>query len=383
VHTTSEDPLHVPYDCDMPLDERDPNLGVPANGAGPWRFDFAFEHGCGGLEGFQSTFDSPVEAILRGDRATAAVGPTAASVTANTQPCSNVPPPSFDTCDAQYRWDATITLTPPAQSELRIEAVPSAPIVVGQRRFIAANLFPPWATARSYEFQMKRPSESRWTTIGEEPGPILRHHFRLAGHFQTRTIAHDANNGIITRRRMTTRASPIEVRFPDYFAIVRDRAVDNFTLYGWARTLALASEEWRQEVGFWITLDTCSTSYGHTPHSLGRPVGPREDAEIHLGPPPPDRLQPSHPPVNGCAISYTVASFHTHTPTEWRLPRGGHRPVGPSEEDREHSRNEKLPGVVFDYIGSPRGSGRIPFGYPRHSPAERYPAGFARRPTPR
>src|SRR4029079_9080787 len=128
----------------------------------------------------------------------------------------------------------------------------------------------------------------------------------------------------------------------------------------------LATPQSRREVGFWILLDTCSVprghqKYDHTRRILGPPAGPEENASVHLGRRPPD--EPANPPaVIGCA-TYIVSSFHTHTPTTYRLPPGGSRLVGPSPRDEQNANRRMVPGIVFDYIANPPGSSRIPYGF--------------------
>jgi hypothetical protein len=268
---------------------------------------------------------------------------------------------------------------------LSAEELAPASITVPHRGGLRVRLFPPWATARSFEWQMKRSHQAQWTTIGVTTGRTLNFTFRLAGNFKLRTIAHLASAGG-TPRRLVTGTRPLEVRFPTRDQILADQDVNSFTRDEWARTLRLATPQSRREVGFWITLDTCSVPrkhrrYDHTRRILGPAVGPEKAASVHLGPRPADE-PPNPPAVIGCA-TYPVASFHTHTPTTYRLPLGKSRRVGPSRADEANARQRMTPGIVFDYITNPPGSMTIPFGYPMHNPAQHYRYGLLRRPTPR
>lgn len=90
---------------------------------------------------------------------------------------------------------------------------------------------------------------------------------------------------------------------------------------------------------------------------------------------------PATPAPNVAGATYSVASFHTHTPTTYRtgLPRG----VGPSGADNSADTADQVPGVVYDYTESPAGSGTIPMGHPEGAAAQRYHSmGLDRRPTP-
>ena len=176
------------------------------------------------------------------------------------------------------------------------------------------------------------------------------------------------------------------MNFPTREQIVNDQAVQSIAVDAWRLTLSYATDlkPRRRELGFWISLDTCRRGrYGHTRPILGRVVGPREDGEVPLGSRPADI--PRHPPEDprDCATSYTVASFHTHTPTTHREPPGGSRVVGPSGPDKKNAKNRKLPGLVFDYAANPPGTNKIPFGYAQEEPAFLYRYGPLQRPTPR
>lgn len=94
------------------------------------------------------------------------------------------------------------------------------------------------------------------------------------------------------------------------------------------------------------------------------------------------RCNPKNPRLVDRCATYIVASFHTHTPTTYREPAGGSRPVGPSRQDKTNASNRRLPGFVFDYAANPPGSMRIPFGYRKDEAAFLYRYGPVRRPTP-
>jgi hypothetical protein len=281
--------------------------------------------------------------------------------------------------NATARRSVTVTFTP-VDDELRLQELGPAAVPVLHRGGLRVRLFPPWATARSFEWQMKRSHQSRWTTLGITRTTTFPFTFRLAGNFRVRTIAHAASAGG-RPRNVTSAAKPLEVKFPLWDDIVADSAVRSFTQDTWDQVLRLATPQSRQEIGFWITLDTCSRNYFRTNIRVGNPAGPGDDASLTLGPRPPD--VPRNPPaVEGCA-TYSVASFHAHTPTTYRTPLGATRPVGASETDDSFDRGHMVPGVVFDYIEDPLGSQTIPFGYPKDKPARRYRSGLPRRPTPR
>jgi hypothetical protein len=262
-----------------------------------------------------------------------------------------------------------VTFTPVGH-EPTVEELSAGSITVLHRGGFRAILLPPGTTAK-FTWQMKRSYPSQWTTLGMTTNPVFPYTFRLAGNFKIRVIAQLAR----PPWRLVSTEKPLEVRFPTWGQIVTEQAVRSFTLDAWLRTLRLTTPTARHELGFWISLNTCSGKYAHTTTIIGPPNGD----EVTIGRRPADI--PSNPPaVSGCA-TYMVASFHTHTPTTYRAPPGA-RGVGPSPDDETVDRQDMVPGVVFDYIANPPGSESIPFGYPIHSGAQRYRSGLPRRPTP-
>jgi len=178
----------------------------------------------------------------------------------------------------------------------------------------------------------------------------------------------------------------IEVQFPTYTQIVGDAGVQSALNAEWTRTLSdcTSSPNQRREHGFWINLNTKTGSYEFGTTVFGNFTGPASGAAVNLPPRPPD--VPATPAVTDSGATYPVASFHTHTATEFRaaaVPAGSTRGVGPSGADNNADNNDDVPGVVYDFVESPAGSGSIPMGYPKTSPARIYfSAGKTRRTTP-
>ena len=279
------------------------------------------------------------------------------------------------------RRSVTIKFTPEG-SQLKGDELGAPHATLLDTTVWRATLYPPWATAKSYTWEMKPSSESRWTDLGTTAHPTYKITYRLAGNFKLRVWFNGASAGGVPRR-LVSPVRPVEVRFPSWDDIVANKDVAHFTRNAWARTLDLATgpppastPNWRQEVGFWISLRTCSGTYGHTTMREGPRTGPNDRAKINIGPRPADTTNRPDP-VKGC-YTYMVASFHTHTPTTF-LSRG--RGVGPSKEDQDFNNRWKVPGVVYDYIASPPGSKNIPPRHPKNSKAKPYHAGLFRRPT--
>ena len=103
-----------------------------------------------------------------------------------------------------------------------------------------------------------------------------------------------------------------------------------------------------------------------------------------MSPRPPD--VPSQLSPTDFGAIYPVASFHCHTPTAYRPATTNFvgRGVGPTKYDKRTDKYvDQVPGLVYDYIDSPEGSGNIPPEHPINSPAGIYESlGEERRPTP-
>ena len=74
--------------------------------------------------------------------------------------------------------------------KLSVEELGPASIIVRDSARFRARVFPPWATASSYEWQMRRSHSSHWTRIGTTSTKTFPWVFRLAGHFQWRAMAY-------------------------------------------------------------------------------------------------------------------------------------------------------------------------------------------------
>ena len=271
------------------------------------------------------------------------------------------------------RRHVTVRFTP-VGNQPTVEELSAPSVTVLHRGGLRARLLPPGPA--TYTWQMKRSHDPQWTDLGTTTVPVLFHTFRLAGHFKTRVIARVAKPPF----RLVSGVKPLEVKFPTLDQMSNNPAVQSIAQDAWSLTLSYANPQLRRELGFWISLNTCSGGYGHTTPILGPEVGPRDDGSVSLGSRPADN--PRNPRLVDRCATYNVASFHTHTPTTYREPIGGSRPVGPSRQDETNAKNRRLPGFVFDYAANPPGSMRIPFGYRKDEAAFLYRYGPVRRPTP-
>ena len=191
---------------------------------------------------------------------------------------------------------------------------------------------------------------------------------RVAGWLEHRAVVN------IDGREFYSQALPTEVQFPDYANIVADAAVRDATDQLWELTLASSTVGDTREFGFWIRFDTRTGTYEFTGMVEGDIwKDPADNASISLGTRPADSH--SYPsPLD--QPTYTVASFHTHTPRIY----SGTWPTGPSQSDADQDAADDVVGIVYDY-SAPEVQG----GHDPEAPARRYwsgPDAPYRRSTP-
>lgn len=245
---------------------------------------------------------------------------------------------------------------------------------------LEVTVAPASAVIESARIEIRRESGTAWCTISsrqlEDPWQA-----KIAGKFKLRGIA------TVCGTEHTSAEVDLEVQFPQYSEIVADAQVVTDTDAAWQATLADCTDtpnNQRRERGFWIELDTSADTYRAGPLVLGAFNGPTAGASVPLPTRPADT--PAAPDPCAAGAVYRVASFHTHTPTEFRAaanPPGTTRGIGPSGADQRIDTSDDVPGVVYDFVESPAGSGSIPMGHPKSSAAQRYHSvGKTRRTTP-
>jgi len=235
------------------------------------------------------------------------------------------------------------------------------------------------ATVDSYRIEMKRQSGGGWCTISnkQEEDPWKA---KIAGKFKLRGVA------TVCGTEYKTGEEDLEVRFPSYAEISGDAGVVAQTDAEWQNTLAdcTSAPNRRRERGFWIKLNTETDAYEFDATVTGSWRGPTQGASVPLPSRPAD--SPASPGACDDGATYYVASFHTHTPTAFRAaanPPGATRSVGPSGADQNIDNADYVPGLVYDYVESPAGSGSIPMGHPENGAAQLYHSqGRNRRTTP-
>ena len=184
---------------------------------------------------------------------------------------------------------------------------------------------------------------------------------RIAGIFKLRlkTRINEADH--------TTPEKDMTVNFPTYAQIIADSTVKSKMNSEWQATLNDCTNvpNQRRERGFWISLNTVGNgSYSCGNSIQGAWVGPAAGANITLGARPQSNLSAVAP--NAASGVYTVASFHTHTPTTYRsaATMGPGRGNGPSGGDLNADASDNVAGVVYDYTANP-----VPPLHPKNSTA--------------
>lgn len=162
----------------------------------------------------------------------------------------------------------------------------------------------------------------------------------------------------------TATGASTTVAFPTATTIRGMATVIGFCLAEWNATKADASATQRREHGFWIRWNRTTGAYTKTASVMGAWRANNEGASVNIG---------SRPADDGDV--FTVASFHTHTPTFYRSATdvGRGRPTGPSQSDYDWDGRDDVAGLVFDYAISV-----APAGHPLDSNAVIYTAGTQR-----
>ena len=224
-------------------------------------------------------------------------------------------------------------------------------------------------TINNATVQIRRKGESDWLTLGS-PSSLNPWTAKIAGTFEMRGI------GTVDGKSIETPVEEVEVMFPRFEQITNNAEVVIMTDAAWAATMADCTPTNRRERGFWIYLNTGTGLYEAGPTIIGPGCSGKEQAGVSLSPRPAD--DPILPSPTASGARYPVASFHCHTSTYY-WPDDG-RYVGPTDDDTDLDIVERVPGLVYDYIGVRR---RIYAGHPINAPARIYQTlGIGRRPTP-
>jgi hypothetical protein len=278
--------------------------------------------------------------------------------------------------------DYTVSMTP-VSTRVTVTASPAVTTVLSSEA-LTASVRASGSPATGYTFEIKRATGafSNWQPLGTSTTAELHFTPKVAGHFLVRATA------TIGGQQVTSDPQPLEVQFPEYDQIVANDGVRTFLAAAWQDELHLATADTVREIGYWISLDTCTGQYGHTNTVLGPQFNPNAPGfneanvpTVDLGDRPSDSGQFA---PTGCG-TYIVAEFHAHTPDESITRRGHGRPVGPSRQDTASAQAKDVTGVCYDYVAaatSASGRGGIPPGYPADKPTRLYQYGPTRRSTP-
>lgn len=239
---------------------------------------------------------------------------------------------------------------------------------------IVMTVTPSNASVSAQKIEIQRSSGGPWCTLASameiKPWKAV-----IAGKFKIRGVV------TVCGVEHMTSETEVEVKFPTYAQIVADGDVQTMTNNLWAQSLVDSTAVRSRELGMWIRLDTTQNKYIAGPRVNGSWGAPSAGASIVLGAP---TDNPASPAPCDAGADFYVASFHTHPPTTFDMTPGNWvRPIGPSNGDNVADTSDQVPGVVYDYVESPAGSGSIPLQHPEASAAQLYRSlGVDPRPTP-
>jgi len=253
--------------------------------------------------------------------------------------------------------------------------VEKATLTLLKENKFTGKIIPASLAASNYKFEIRRASEATWYEIVSGANSVHTGKARVTGKFKVRVTA--------TAQAIMCKSTEkdVEVQFPDATDILAAAGVRGRMDTAWTDTKNATTATSRREEGYYITVNTDTEAYGITAHTIATPVANNQGAgwDTATFPRPADSIANPTPLQKP---TYTIAWFHTHTPTTFRMVG---RPIGPSAADFGWSTNASIncPGYAYDYTESPAGSGNIPAGHPINSAAQVYTATPpARRPTP-
>ena len=231
---------------------------------------------------------------------------------------------------------------------------------------------PRGAVLSAPSIQIRRLGETNWLQLAASDS-IDPWTARVAGYFELQgkiTVdGHDAYTPIVD----------MEVQFPAYYEIVSDSRFVSQANSVWRSVLQNCVPTNRFEQGFWVRLNTGTDQYFHDDVIDGPGVSDLQGASCPLGSRPADNPQTMPSPLSA-GVSYSVASFHCHTPTTYRTVG---RVPGPSEQDEQGDCVNQVTGIVYDFEEWSPGTNWIPPGWPKNSAHKFYKTpGLIRRPTP-
>lgn len=143
--------------------------------------------------------------------------------------------------------------------------------------------------------------------------------------------------------------------------VIKDATVKKALEEAWSDMLKRSTKDQRQEVGFWIYYDPVKKQYyiGKKRYGIAVKNDGKARGNISLG--------DKSPSVNGVPVTAkVVASFHTHT--SFSEIKGMKRPAGPSKADMANADKNKLPIIVYDYIGEKSQEDGVCYVIGGHSP---------------
>ena len=245
------------------------------------------------------------------------------------------------------------TQTPPAPAATVAVTAP-ATVTLGDQMALSAAVSGGAGTA--YTFEISRTTGGGWFQLGTGAAAQLNATARAAGNMKIRARVQVGTSNV------TSNEAPVVIQFMDLTTVKTNATCVGWFNTAWTETKAATSDGSRREQGFWIQFNSTNGTYQKAGVTVGNTVANNQGAALNGFPAAPaDSPVAPVPNVGGV---FTVAWYHTHTPT---LYRTGGRGTGPSGGDYGWSTAYGRPGLAHDYTVNPS-----PLGHPIDSPVRLY-----------
>jgi hypothetical protein len=265
-------------------------------------------------------------------------------------------------------YDSQVIVDKIVEQKVKLNVTESSRVLLESNTF-EVDVTGATGTISAYKIQIRQAAEAAWYDLASTQ-KLENYKHRIAGKFKVRGMA------TINGEDQYSPESDLEVMFPTIQTITANADVSAKMTASWADTLNATTATARREEGFHIKLNTTSSSekYEFTATVVGPMVDNATTASVPIGLPPADSPATINPTTEGA--TYSVAVFHTHTPT---VHRAFGRAVGPSGADIAYANGQERPLIAYDYVGN--AAGVAPAGHPLNSPAKAYFCGPNRRPA--
>ncbi|MCJ8273416.1 MAG: hypothetical protein MJK04_28945 [Psychrosphaera sp.] len=276
-------------------------------------------------------------------------------------------------CLGYVKWDAMeVNVESPPPSSVTLGIYSQSTLTLLDTYTLTTTVQPASLTVSNYKIEIKKAGATTWYPLYSGTSKTFSSYAKVAGFFALRTTV------TVDNKKYTSAELAVEMQFPSYYHVIGDQTVQARMQNEWQTILNETTTTQRRERGFWIQLNTLSRRYEFVDVAPGPWVDNETGGTIALGSKPSDTILAPNPLDKP---TYTVASFHGHTPMTF-VPVSKRRKVGPSPGDDLKDLLDGITGVVYDYVDAPLGSGYIYGGHSLNSRARTYQSEVGQRSTP-